>query len=139
MSRKDSRSSIGTRQPDALAEYENRRSTRRILISSHTHHEAFDRQEEIPHFEQTHHKVRKSLCVVTRGASNLLLARLNSELSVRVDELSNDIKNLQSENLRLRQTVISLVAHLKRERAKSRKILADTELAVRSSFLPGAD
>lgn len=61
--------------------------------------------------------------------------RLNSELSVRVDELSTDIRNLQGENLRLRQTVISLLAQLKREREKSRKILADTEVAVRLSFL----
>jgi hypothetical protein len=64
------------------------------------------------------------------------LARLNSELSVRVDELSNEIRNLQGENLRLRQTVISLVAQLKREREKSRKILADTEVAVRPTLVP---
>ncbi|KAF7777724.1 hypothetical protein Agabi119p4_3796 [Agaricus bisporus var. burnettii] len=94
MSRKESRSSIGARQPDALAEYENRK--KRFLIS------------------------------------NKHITKLNSELSVRVDELSTDIRNLQGENLRLRQTVISLLAQLKREREKSRKILADTEVATLS-------
>lgn len=63
------------------------------------------------------------------------LARLNSTLSIRIEELNAEITVLQVENLRLRQSEISLFAQLKREREKSRKVMADTETAVRSWFV----
>lgn len=57
--------------------------------------------------------------------------RLNSTLSVRIEELNAQISTLYVENLRLRASEIALTAQLKKERDKSRKIMADTEAAVR--------
>ena len=56
--------------------------------------------------------------------------RLNSTLSVRIEELNNQIATLQVENLRLRASSIALGAQLKREREKSRRVMADAETAV---------
>lgn len=56
--------------------------------------------------------------------------RLNSTLSVRIEELNAQISTLYVENLRLRASEIALAAQLKREREKSRKVMAETEAAV---------
>jgi len=58
-------------------------------------------------------------------------SRLNSTLSVRIEELSAQISFLQAENVSLREAKISLGSQLKKEREKSRKIMADAEAAVR--------
>lgn len=50
---------------------------------------------------------------------------------MRIEELNVEISVLQVENLRLRQSEISLLAQLKREREKTRKVMADAETAVR--------
>jgi hypothetical protein len=56
--------------------------------------------------------------------------RLNSTLSVRIEELNAQISTLYVENLRLRASEIALSAQLKKEREKSRKIIAEAENAV---------
>lgn len=56
--------------------------------------------------------------------------RLNSTLSVRIEELNAQISTLYVENLRLRASEIALNSQLKKEREKSRKIIADAEAAV---------
>lgn len=60
--------------------------------------------------------------------------RLNSTLSVRIEELNAQISTLYVENLRLRASEIALASQLKKEREKSRKVIADTEAAVRLPF-----
>ena len=55
---------------------------------------------------------------------------MNSTLSARIEELNAQISTLYVENLRLRASEIALTSQLKKEREKSRKILADTESAV---------
>lgn len=65
----------------------------------------------------------------------LFETRLNSTLSMRIEELNAEITILQVENLRLRQSEISLLTQLKREREKSRKVMADAEAAVCLFFL----
>lgn len=60
--------------------------------------------------------------------------RLNSTLSVRIEELQAQISTLYVENLRLRASEIALAAQLKKEQEKSRKILADAEAAVINLF-----
>ncbi|KXN83409.1 hypothetical protein AN958_01458 [Leucoagaricus sp. SymC.cos] len=61
--------------------------------------------------------------------ANKHITKLNSTLSVRIEELNAEITILQVENLRLRQSEISLQVELKREREKSRKVMADAEAA----------
>ena len=56
--------------------------------------------------------------------------RLNSTLSIRIEELNAELSTLYVENLRLRTSELALTAQLKRERERSRKLLADTEAAV---------
>ncbi|KAG6375863.1 hypothetical protein JVT61DRAFT_2726 [Boletus reticuloceps] len=63
--------------------------------------------------------------------ANKHITKLNSTLSVRIEELQTEISTLYVENLRLRASEIALAAQLKKEQEKSRKILADTEAAVR--------
>jgi hypothetical protein len=58
-------------------------------------------------------------------------SRLNSTLSVRIEELNAQISMLYVENLRLRASEIALASQLKREREQSRKILVDAEAAVK--------
>lgn len=60
----------------------------------------------------------------------IYLHRLNSTLSVRIEELNAQISMLCVENLRLRASEIALASQLKREREQSRKVLADAEAAV---------
>jgi len=59
-----------------------------------------------------------------------MIYRLNSTLSVRIEELNAQISMLYVENLRLRASEIALASQLKREREKSWKVLADAEAAV---------
>ncbi|KAI6037426.1 hypothetical protein BKA83DRAFT_4176226 [Pisolithus microcarpus] len=61
--------------------------------------------------------------------ANKHITKLNSTLSVRVEELQAQISTLYVENLRLRASEIALAAQLKKEQEKSQKILADAEAA----------
>ncbi|KAF9228972.1 hypothetical protein BS17DRAFT_799528 [Gyrodon lividus] len=61
--------------------------------------------------------------------ANKHITKLNSTLSVRIEELQTEISTLYVENLRLRASEIALAAQLKKEQEKSRKILADAEAA----------
>ena len=56
--------------------------------------------------------------------------RLNSTLSLRIEELNAQISALHVENLRLRASEIALGLQLKKEREKSQRIIADAESAV---------
>lgn len=56
--------------------------------------------------------------------------RLNSTLSVRVEELNVQLSTLYSENLRLRASEVALKTQLKKERHRSHKIVLQTEQAV---------
>ncbi|KJA15189.1 hypothetical protein HYPSUDRAFT_72222 [Hypholoma sublateritium FD-334 SS-4] len=94
MSRRESRSSIGPRQNDALFEFENFKK-KFLLANKH-------------------------------------ITKLNSTLSVRIEELNAQISLLNVENLRLRASEIALAAQLKREREKSERVIADAEAASQS-------
>ncbi|KAI0628856.1 hypothetical protein C8Q77DRAFT_1145802 [Trametes polyzona] len=61
--------------------------------------------------------------------ANKHITKLNSTLSARIEELNAQISTLYVENLRLRASEIALTSQLKKEKEKSRKILADTESA----------
>ncbi|KAF5350293.1 hypothetical protein D9757_014457 [Collybiopsis confluens] len=61
--------------------------------------------------------------------ANKHITKLNSTLSIRIEELNAQISTLYTENLRLRASEINLAAQLKREREKSRKIFAETAAA----------
>ncbi|TFK68629.1 hypothetical protein BDN72DRAFT_960128 [Pluteus cervinus] len=61
--------------------------------------------------------------------ANKHITKLNSTLSIRIEELNGQISMLYVENLRLRASEIALAAQLKREKEKSRKIMADAETA----------
>lgn len=91
-------------------------------------------QEEVSTRKQAYYKVRSPADVshrrLTRGC-----ARLNSTLSARIEELNAQISTLYVENLRLRASEIALCSQLKKEKEKSRKILSDTETAVRPYIL----
>ena len=65
---------------------------------------------------------------------NGAFCRLNSTLSVRIEELNAQISTLYVENLRLRASEIALTSQLKKEREKSRKILGDAETAVSAPY-----
>ncbi|KAI0956558.1 hypothetical protein AcW1_005208 [Taiwanofungus camphoratus] len=64
--------------------------------------------------------------------ANKHITKLNSTLSVRIEELNAQISTLYVENLRLRASEIALASQLKRERERSRKIIADAEAATHS-------
>ncbi|OAX37501.1 hypothetical protein K503DRAFT_850425 [Rhizopogon vinicolor AM-OR11-026] len=61
--------------------------------------------------------------------ANKHITKLNSTLSVRIEELNAQISTLYVENLRLRASEIALTAQLKKEQEKSRKIMVDAEAA----------
>ncbi|KAG1819835.1 uncharacterized protein BJ212DRAFT_1343335 [Suillus subaureus] len=61
--------------------------------------------------------------------ANKHITKLNSTLSVRIEELNAQISTLYVENLRLRASEIALTAQLKKEQEKSRKIMADADAA----------
>ncbi|KAI0045775.1 hypothetical protein FA95DRAFT_1680251 [Auriscalpium vulgare] len=62
--------------------------------------------------------------------ANKHITKLNSTLSVRIEELNAQISALYVENLRLRASEIALAAQLKKERDKSQRIMADAETAM---------
>ena len=64
--------------------------------------------------------------------------RLNSTLSIRIEELNAQISALYVENLRLRASEIALATQLKKEREWSQRMMADAESAVRLSSTPPA-
>ncbi|KAJ6567077.1 hypothetical protein B0H19DRAFT_1139328 [Mycena capillaripes] len=64
--------------------------------------------------------------------ANKHITKLNSTLSMKIEELNTEISTLYTENLRLRASEIALAAQLKREREKSRKILSDAEAATQA-------
>ncbi|TFY68434.1 hypothetical protein EVG20_g3564 [Dentipellis fragilis] len=61
--------------------------------------------------------------------ANRHITKLNSTLSVRIEELNAQISSLYVENLRLRASELALAAQLKKERERSQRVLADTENA----------
>ncbi|KAH9958510.1 hypothetical protein BGW80DRAFT_1184659 [Lactifluus volemus] len=62
--------------------------------------------------------------------ANKHITKLNSTLSVRIEELNAQISALHVENLRLRASEIALGSQLKKEKEKSQRIIADTESAI---------
>ncbi|KAJ7061477.1 hypothetical protein C8F01DRAFT_1252254 [Mycena amicta] len=64
--------------------------------------------------------------------ANKHITKLNSTLSMKIEELNTEISTLYSENLRLRASEIALTTELKREREKSRKMLSDAEAAAQA-------
>ncbi|KAG6835284.1 hypothetical protein H0H93_003143, partial [Arthromyces matolae] len=61
--------------------------------------------------------------------ANKHITKLNSTLSVRIEELNAQISQLYVDNLRLRASEIALTTQLKKEREKSRKLMAEAETA----------
>jgi hypothetical protein len=74
-------------------------------------------------------KYEKFICLKCQTLA-YVTSRLNSTLSVRIEELNAQISMLYVENLRLRASEIALASQLKREREQSRKILEDAEATV---------
>ncbi|KAF9239089.1 hypothetical protein BU15DRAFT_88122 [Melanogaster broomeanus] len=101
MSRRDPRVSLNNRQNDALTEFENCNAGVLTLVA-----------------------VKKKFLL-----ANKHITKLNSTLSVRIEELQAEISTLYVENLRLRTSEIALAAQLKKEQDKSRKILVEAEAA----------
>jgi hypothetical protein len=64
--------------------------------------------------------------------ANKHITKLNSTLSVRIEELNAQISALHIENLRLRASEIALGSQLKKEREKSQRIMTDAESAIHS-------
>ena len=132
MSRRESRVSINIRQNDALLEFENcefmKPAGRNTCLTSLS-------QETIPARQQAHHKVPPHLSLSIQIVSFQSPPRLNSTLSVKIEELNAQISALNVENLRLRSSEIALSAQLRREKDKSRSIMADAEAAVRFPVL----
>ncbi|EIN07899.1 hypothetical protein PUNSTDRAFT_144391 [Punctularia strigosozonata HHB-11173 SS5] len=62
--------------------------------------------------------------------ANKHITKLNSTLSTKIEELNAQISTLYVENLRLRASEIALKSQLKRERAKSQKIMAEADSAI---------
>jgi hypothetical protein len=62
--------------------------------------------------------------------ANKHITKLNSTLSVRIEELNAQISALHVENLRLRASEIALGLQLKKEKEKSQRIITDAESAV---------
>ncbi|KAI0294664.1 hypothetical protein B0F90DRAFT_1755372 [Multifurca ochricompacta] len=62
--------------------------------------------------------------------ANKHITKLNSTLSIRIEELNAQISSLHVENLRLRASEIALGSQIKKEREKSQRIIADAESAI---------
>ncbi|KAL1746469.1 hypothetical protein HDZ31DRAFT_34126 [Schizophyllum fasciatum] len=65
---------------------------------------------------------------------NKHITKLNSTLSVRIEELTAEVSTLRAENLILRASENALKAQLRQEHDKSRKILAQAEAAIAAQF-----
>jgi len=63
---------------------------------------------------------------------NKHITKLNSTLSVRVEELNGQVANLAAENVRLRASEISLAAQLKKEKKRNNHIVQQAEHVVGS-------
>ncbi|THH21487.1 hypothetical protein EW146_g98 [Bondarzewia mesenterica] len=61
--------------------------------------------------------------------ANKHITKLNSTLSIRIEELNAQISALYVENLRLRASEIALATQLKKERERSQRVMADAEIA----------
>jgi hypothetical protein len=132
MSRRESRVSMNVRQNDALFEFENCMC-------------AFCFYFTISLPDVRWHTVKKKFLLANKHITKCVLTftpntppepqenlrRLNSTLSVRIEELNAQISSLYVENLRLRASEIALAAQLKREQEKSRKVMTEAEAAVR--------
>ncbi|KAH9978470.1 hypothetical protein BJV74DRAFT_859380 [Russula compacta] len=66
--------------------------------------------------------------------ANKHITKLNSTLSIRIEDLNAQISALHVENLRLRASEIALESQLKKERERSQRIIADAESAVSHHF-----
>ncbi|KAI0255177.1 hypothetical protein BJV78DRAFT_1358803 [Lactifluus subvellereus] len=62
--------------------------------------------------------------------ANKHITKLNSTLSLRIEELNAQISALHVENLRLRASEIALGSQLKKEKEKSQRIITDAESAI---------
>ncbi|PVF98272.1 hypothetical protein CPB86DRAFT_758665 [Serendipita vermifera] len=93
MSRRESRSSLGARQSNALEEFENFKK-KYLLVNKH-------------------------------------IAKLNSSLNVRIEELLTQIAALNIDNLRLRASELSLARKLEDEQENTRRLYRETESASR--------
>lgn len=106
----------------------------RLLIRTLNFHSIQSSQEEVSVIEQAYHKVRPYRAVSFASNRKLIremaMPRLNSTLSVRIEELNAHISTLYVENLRLRASEIALASQLKREREKCQRIMAEAESAV---------
>ena len=134
MSRRESRVSMSERQNDALFEFENCMCLPCFLT---TH---------VPPHPPSHFTVKKKFLLankhITKSVHAALRAlsfsdrpvRLNSTLSVRIEELNAQISALHSENLRLRTSEIALGSQLKKEKEKSQRIITEAESAVSIHF-----
>src|SRR6266404_630027 len=83
--------------------------------------------------------ITKSVLAAPRSLHPLMApppTRLNSTLSLRIEELNAQISALHVENLRLRTSEIALGSQLKKEREKSQRLITDAESAVRFLSLP---
>jgi cell division protein FtsB len=72
--------------------------------------------------------------LISLRSRSLYNTRLNSTLSVRIEELNAQLSTLYVENLRLRTSEIALTTQLKKEQEKSKKIMADAEAAVSVTY-----
>ncbi|KAF8508290.1 hypothetical protein JB92DRAFT_3145075 [Gautieria morchelliformis] len=61
---------------------------------------------------------------------NKHITKLNSTLSVRVEELNAQVSTLYVENLRLRASEIALVSQVKREKERAQRVVDEAEIAV---------
>lgn len=133
MSRRESRVSINIRQNDALLEFENCKPMKPAGCNALLTTPVQSRNDS---YSPTN--ISQSTSRNPSRHSKLLIrisSRLNSTLSVKIEELNAHISALNVENLRLRSSEIALSAQLRREKDKSRSIMADAEAAVRSSVL----
>ncbi|KAK7458864.1 hypothetical protein VKT23_009875 [Stygiomarasmius scandens] len=64
--------------------------------------------------------------------ANKHITKLNSTLSVRIEEQNARISFLETENLRLLAEKNTIALELRRERSKSRRIIEEAESLVRS-------
>ncbi|TRM57009.1 hypothetical protein BD626DRAFT_516656 [Schizophyllum amplum] len=65
---------------------------------------------------------------------NKHITKLNSTLSVKIEELTAEISTLRAENLILRASENALKAQLRQEHDKSRKVLSQAEAAIAAQF-----
>lgn len=68
-----------------------------------------------------------------------MFCRLNSTLSVRVEELNAQVSTLYVENLRLRASEISLVSQLKKEKERTQRMMNEAEYAVCIAHISSLD